>query len=142
MHGLTNPSATYAELLAQVQPRSITNEDEAEQIQALIDCLIDQSTLTEEEEDFLSLLGDLLLAWEGDRYDLQAPTPQAMVQALLEANGRTQQDLVGSVFATKSVASEVLRGKRRLTYDHVERLARYFRVTPSLFFPPAPAAVA
>ena len=107
----------------------------------LIDCLIDQPTLSEEEDDFLSLLGDLLLAWEGDRYDLPAPTPQAMVQALLEANGRTQQDLVGPVFATKSVASEVLRGKRRLTYDHVERLARYFRVTPSLFFPPAPAAV-
>ena len=141
MHGLTNPSTTYAELLAQVQPRSITNEDEAEQIQALIDCLIDQSTLREEEEDFLSLLGDLLLAWEGDRYDLPAPTPQAMVQALLEANGRTQQELVGPVFATKSIASEVLRGKRRLTYDHVERLAHYFRVT-SLFFPPVPAAVA
>ncbi len=46
-----------------------------------------------------------------------------------------QSDLVGRVIPTKSIASEVLRGKRRLTYVHVEKLAHVFHVSPAVFFP-------
>ena len=44
------------------------------------------------------------------------------------------QGFAGPVFATKSIASEVLNGKRRLTYDHVDRLAQFFHVSPSVFY--------
>ena len=47
----------------------------------------------------------------------------------------SQQALVGPVFATKSVASEVLNGKRRLTYGHVDKLARMLKVPTGVFFP-------
>jgi HTH-type transcriptional regulator/antitoxin HigA len=124
----------YAAMLAEIQPRSITNETEAEAIQARIDQLIDQPARTADEDALLSLLGDLVQACEGDRHDLDAPTPTAAIRALLEAHGCKQQDLVGTVFATKSIASEVLRGKRGLTYDHVSRLARFFHVSPTVFY--------
>lgn len=127
-------------LCAELQPRTITNEAEARVIQAHIDRLIDQPDHTEEEEDLLSLLGDLMSSWEGDDFALGAPTPTEAIRALLQAHGCDQQDLVGPVFATKSIVSEVLHGKRRLTYDHVSRLASFFHVSPTLFYGPVSQA--
>jgi HTH-type transcriptional regulator/antitoxin HigA len=136
----TEAPASYATLLAEVQPRTITNEAEAKAIQAHIDRLIDQPDHTEAEEDLLSLLGDFMVAWEGDHFALDAPTPTEAIRALLQAHGRDQQDLVGPVFATKSIVSEVLHGKRRLTYDHVSRLSSYFHVSRTLFYAPVSQA--
>lgn len=134
-NGIEAPTS-YAALLAAVQPRTITNEAEARAIQAHIDRLIDQPDITEAEADLLSLLGDLMAAWEGEHFALDAPTPTEAIRALLQAHGRDQQDLVGPVFATKSIVSEVLNGKRRLTYNHVSRLAAFFHVAPTLFYGP------
>ncbi len=49
-----------------------------------------------------------------------------------------QGDLVGGVFPTKGIASEVLNGKRQLTYEHVARLAKVFHVSPAAFYGAAP----
>lgn len=49
-HGIEAP-ASYATLPAAVQPRTITNEAEAQALQAHSDRLIDQPDLTEAEED-------------------------------------------------------------------------------------------
>jgi HTH-type transcriptional regulator/antitoxin HigA len=139
MTGTRSP-VSYATLLAEAQPRSITNEAEATAIQARIDRLIDQPEISATEADLLSLLGDLMAAWEEDTFALEAPTPEEAIRALLQAHGRARQDLVGPVFATKSIVSEVLHGKRRLTYDHVSRLASFFHVSPTLFFGPVSPA--
>jgi HTH-type transcriptional regulator/antitoxin HigA len=130
----TETPHSYADLLAQVQPRSITNEEEAAHVQRQIDRLIDQPERSAAEEALLSLLGDLVQAWEAGRYDLDAPSPAESIRALLEAHGLEQRDLVGPVFATKSIVSEILGGKRRLTYEYVERLAHFFHVSPSVFY--------
>lgn len=125
---------SYADLLRSLQPRSIKNDDEAEAIQRQIDALIDQDEISTDEQELLSLLGDLMLAWEGNLFDLPDLAPPEAIQALLEAHGLRQSDLVGPVFATRSIASEVLNGKRRLTYEHVQKLAQLFHVSPSVFF--------
>lgn len=133
--GSNGTAESYAELLLRFQPRSIKNEEEATVVQRHIDTLIDQEHLSEDEREVLSLLGDLMLAWEDDRFELPPVTPAEAIHALLEAHYMRQSDLVGPVFATKSIASEVLHGKRRLTYEHVRRLARVFHVSPSVFYP-------
>jgi HTH-type transcriptional regulator/antitoxin HigA len=130
----TDASHSYADLLVQVQPRSITSEEEAAQIQRQIDLLIDRPERSANEEALLSLLGDLMQAWEAGHYDLDVASPAEAIGALLEAHGLDQQALVGPVFATKSIASEILRGKRHLTYEHVGRLAQFFHVSPSVFY--------
>ena len=50
----------------------------------------------------------------------------------MAANGLKQKDLVG-VFETASVASEVLKGKRSLTTEHIRRLGKRFKVSPAVF---------
>ncbi len=127
-------SDAYAALLARLQPRSIRSEEEARRIQDAIDALVDQAELSPAEQEMLSLLGDLMLAWEQDRYELPAVSPAETIRALLEAHGLRQGDLVGAVFPTKSVASAVLTGRRRLTYEHVDMLAHFFHVSPAAFY--------
>lgn len=131
----TSDPGSYAHLLASMQPRSIRGEEDADAIQSHIDTLIDKGELSSEEQEILSLLGDLTMAWEGNRYDLPDMAPVAVIHELIDAHGMRQRDLVGPVFPTKSIASEVLSGKRRLTYRYVDKLARFFSVSPAVFFP-------
>jgi HTH-type transcriptional regulator/antitoxin HigA len=129
------PRGSYAGLLQAVEPRPIRTEAEADRIQAVVDELIDRAeTLTRDEEDLLLLLGTLIERWEGDKYELPGVPPHEIVQALIESHQIRQKDLVGPVFPTEGLASEVLHGKRRLTYDFVQRLAAYFHVSPEVFF--------
>jgi len=107
----------YTDLLVRFAPSSITSEDKAGMVQRQIDELIDRGDLSPDERKLLSLLGGLMLAWEGDRYDLPAASPADAIRALLKARGMRQGDLVGGVFPTKGIASEVLNGKRQLTYE-------------------------
>lgn len=132
-HG-TERHRSYTELLAAGQPRSITSDEEADRIQKQIDALIDKGQLTQDEEEYLSLLGDLVAAWEEGRYQWPKLSPVEMLRILMEDNGLRQADLVGSVFPTASIASEVLNGKRNLTYEFVERLTRFFHTSPAVFF--------
>ena len=134
--GTRSSSRSYADLLLTTLPRPIKSEEEAAAIQRQIDALIDQPTpLTEDERDFLALLGALVALWEDGRVELPEVAPHEIVKALIEDNGLRQKDLVGPVFPTESVASEVLSGKRKLTYDFVARLADFFHVSPTIFYP-------
>jgi len=126
---------TYADLLIEAMPRPIRTEAEADRVQTLVDRLIDRaSTLTEDEHDLLRLLGSLIESWEEGRYDLPATTPIQRLRAYLEDTGMTQASLVGPVFPTKSLASEVLSGKRPLTYAYVGRLIEHLRLPAAFFF--------
>lgn len=56
---------------------------------------------------------------------------------MIEENGLRQEDLL-DIFKTQSVASEVLRGKRKLTLRYVEDLAAFFHVAPATFLDSEP----
>jgi HTH-type transcriptional regulator/antitoxin HigA len=125
----------YVDLLARIQPRSIGSEEEADAIQAQIDRFLDLPARTPAEEALLNLLGDLMMVWETNHVQLPPLAPGALIGALLEARGLPQRALVGPVFTQRSAVSEVIRGRRPLTYRHVQKLADFFGVSPAVFFP-------
>ena len=134
----TQAANVYGELLLKTQPRPIKSDEEAEAIQRQIDALIDKpEELSEDENDFLGLLGSLIYMWEDGKYKLPEISGPEVTRVLLEERGLQQKDLVGPVFPTKGIASEVLSGKRQLTYEYVRRLAEFFHVSPALFYPDA-----
>jgi HTH-type transcriptional regulator/antitoxin HigA len=126
---------SYVELLAQVEPHPIGTEEEAETVREEINRLLDRDDLVEDEWEFLALLGDLLSAWERRWHRPPAVPVPDKIRALLESHALRQKDLVGTVFATETVASDVMRGRRQLTYEHVDKLARFFHVSPAVFYP-------
>jgi HTH-type transcriptional regulator/antitoxin HigA len=52
---------------------------------------------------------------------------------MIEDNGLTQSALVGPVFASPGIVSEVLSGKRKLTLNHIKKLAEFFHTSPAVF---------
>jgi HTH-type transcriptional regulator / antitoxin HigA len=123
----------YKQLIAEVSPKVIHSEKENRYYLGKIDEMNARwDDLTKAERDLYETLAVLIEDFEKKTYPSRAASPIEAIQELMAANGLKQKDLVG-VFETASVASEVLKGKRSLTTEHVRRLGKRFKVSPALF---------
>ncbi|HEX4230054.1 MAG TPA: helix-turn-helix domain-containing protein [Bryobacteraceae bacterium] len=124
----------YRDLLATALPHIIHTEEENDRYIADLEALHNRGHLTREEELLSELLTVLIEDFENKHYQLKPAAPVEIVRELMDANGLKQSDLL-DVFGTKSIASEVLSGKRDLSKAHIQKLAERFHVSPELFFP-------
>lgn len=127
---------TYPDLLTAFQPRVIRDEAQADVVREQIDALTDLPEMTDDQKEFVALLGHLLYDWESVHEPPIEVSPQEIVASLLEDNGLRRVDLVPAVFPTRSAVSDFLAGRRPLSYERVMSLASYFHVSPAVFFPP------
>ncbi len=123
----------YGKLLAKALPRVIQSEDENDRYMETLLALEQNDILTPEEKDLADLLTLLIEDFEEKHYQLPKASPLEAITFLMDQHGLKQKDLV-DVFATPSIVSEVLSGKRDLNKDHISRLSKRFRVSPELFF--------
>jgi HTH-type transcriptional regulator/antitoxin HigA len=130
--GLRNNNA-YIELLKSFPPRPITSEDEFIATQKVINCLIDKGELTPDEEDYLDVLGTLVYEYEENHNTIPDIYGVELLKALIDEFSVQHKDLL-SIFASESILSEVLTGKRQLTVDYIHKLADFFHISPSAFF--------
>lgn len=72
--------------------------------------------------DRFDVLADLIEAYENRNWSIQAPTPVEALRAFMEMRGLQQSDLA-ALLGSKSRASEVLRGTRRLSLEMVRRIS-------------------
>ena len=124
----------YRQLVAEALPRVIHTEEENEHYIADLETLHSRERLTPEEEQLAELLTLLIEDFEDRHYQIRAAKPVEIVRELMDANGLKQADLL-DIFGTRSIASEVLSGKRDLSKAHIEKLSRRFHVSPGVFFP-------
>lgn len=120
-------------MLAQSLPHVIDTEAENEHYLHLVeqlDSLGDRATPAQRK--LAELLTMLVEEFEERRYSLKPSSPLDALRELMRANGLKQRDLI-EVFRTPSIASEVMRGKRRLTTDHIRKLSQRFSVSAELF---------
>jgi HTH-type transcriptional regulator/antitoxin HigA len=114
-------------------PVKIRTAEQAKATESRIEELLAQPKLSEAEDAYVDLLSDLLADWEDATVKIPDIDGVELLRALLEDRGLRQKDLVG-VFATESVASEVIAGRRELSRKHIEGLARFFKISPAVFF--------
>ncbi len=124
----------YVRLLESLPPVKIRTAEQAEATDQQIDALMARPRLSDAERAYVDLLSDLLADWEDATVEIPDVHGVELIRALLEERGLRQKDLVG-IFATESVVSEVLAGRRELTRKHIEELARFFGISPAAFFP-------
>jgi HTH-type transcriptional regulator/antitoxin HigA len=124
---------SYCELLQWFPPRPITSEEQYCQTQQVIDTLIDKADLTPDEEEYLDLLGTVLYMYEELHVHIPDIWGIELIKAFLSERNLRQKELV-PIFKTESIVSAVLNRHRKLTVKHIEKLAEFFRVSPSLFF--------
>ena len=103
-------------------------------MQEIVNQLLDKPELTEEESDYLDVLGMIIYEYEKDLDIVPDIYGVELLKVLLEQRNLKQKDLV-SIFKTESIVSDVLNEKRKLTTRHIQELAEFFDVSPAVFFP-------
>ncbi len=79
------------------------------------------------EADRFDLLALVIKAWEDEHHPIPAPTPQAVVTHVMDANGYTRADLA-EILGAPSRVSEFLRGRRELSLAQIRRLSREWKI--------------
>ena len=123
----------YAALLSKSLPAVIHSEKDNERLLELLARLDRKASLTSAEKRLAELLTLLIEDFEERTYPLKSATPLEILNELMLANGLKQKDLI-PIFKTPSIVSEVLRGKRQLTTEHIRKLSQRFHVSPEVFF--------
>jgi HTH-type transcriptional regulator / antitoxin HigA len=119
-------------LLADIQPRVITTEQENDRALSFVESLLAEEHLSPEKEQILRLLVSLIEKFEDEHYQLAASTPHSILLHLMEERGLRQTDLVGLI-GSRGVVSEVVNGKRTISKSQAKSLGEFFHVDPSLF---------
>jgi len=128
-----SPILEYKQLIAEVPPKVIHTERENRYYLGKLEELNSRwADLTKAERDLYDSLSVLIEDFEKKAHNIRAATPIGAIKELMHANNLKQKDLLG-VFETASIASEVLKGKRRRTTDHIRRLSKRFNVSPGVF---------
>lgn len=131
---MSQQTNSYTELLTSFPPRPIKSEADFEKTQAVIDSLLDKGALTEAEEDYLNLLGMLVHEYEEQQELIPDIYGVELLKVLITESNLKQKDLI-PIFKTESIVSDVINGKRKLTVEHIQKLADFFKISPAVFFP-------
>lgn len=124
----------YPELLAKYPPRVIRSEAENERfIRVLQDLDSRHASLTRAERELADLITLLVENFEEQQYQLPKASPLEALRFLMDQHNLRQKDML-DVFGTRSVASEVLSGKRELSKEHIRRLSERFSAPVEIFF--------
>jgi HTH-type transcriptional regulator/antitoxin HigA len=130
----------YLSLVRAFPLMSIRDDAHLKEALAAIDVMLDLPNRSEAQETYLSALTDLAETYETAHVVFPPRTGLDALRFLMESNELRQEDLV-PIFGTKSIVSEVLneRWERKLTLEHVKKLAAYFHVSPAVFIDDARA---
>ena len=126
----------YGQLLMQVLPSVITDEEELTRLTHETDRLvtkgIKQNGLSPEESRLLQLLTKLIEDYEGEHYPIDDAHPYEVLKFLMEQNELKQKDLL-DIFGSSGITSEVVNGKRSISKTQAKKLAERFNVSVELF---------
>ena len=129
----TRNNNAYMELLKTFPPRPITSHEEFLATQKVIDSLIDkEGQLTRDEQDYLNILGTLVYEYEEKHVDIPRIYGIELLKTLLSDLNLSAKDLI-PIFHTESNVSDVLNGKIDLTIEDIDKLAKFFNISPIAF---------
>jgi HTH-type transcriptional regulator / antitoxin HigA len=130
---MASAAMDYPRLLRKNRPAVIHTRQEHKRYLAELDRLLRKASLTSAERRYCELLGVLIEDYEKRAFPLKSKAGAIdILKELIAANRLQQKDLL-DVFKHKTLLSEILRGKRPLSLDHIRGLARLFRVSPEVF---------
>ncbi len=130
--GLKRPSNYYMELIQEFPPRPISTEAELMVTQTRIHSILDKPSLTQDDRDYLKVLGMLVYDYEEQHEPMPTLKGVALLKALMEESNLQPNNLV-SIFGTETNVLEVLNHKSQLTHYQVQELAEFFHISSTSF---------
>jgi HTH-type transcriptional regulator/antitoxin HigA len=124
----------YLNLVREWPLRPIRNAGELDRAIRMLDSLSDRPHLSPDAKDYLLVLVDLVGKYEQERFPIPPVSAAEVLEHLVESRGVTQRDVSTATGIAETTVSELLRGKRPMNRRHIEALARFFAVSPAVFF--------
>jgi len=126
----------YGRLLSRAQPRAIRNDKQLETMTAellKLDELEETGKASPEELELAELLTTLIERYEAEHYPIVIEsTPQERLEAFMEHRGVSQAD-IARILGSRSLASEILSGRREISKAAAKKLAESLRAPIELF---------
>ena len=130
---MKTPSSYYIEIITTFPPRPITCEAELIATKNRIDSIVIRSNLTQDDDrDYLNVLGTLVYDYEQKHEPMPVLKGIVLLKALMVEDNIQAKDLV-DIFESESWVSEVMNGKRELTAGQIQKLAKFFPLSPVAF---------
>jgi HTH-type transcriptional regulator/antitoxin HigA len=122
----------YGRLCGEIVPKAIETDEEFDRLVAEMEAIDFKENPTPEEEALSATLAVLIQDYDDKHYPLPKTTPDQTIRYLMERRDLKQADLL-PIFGSRSVASDVINGKREPSKTHIRKLAEFFRMPADLF---------
>jgi len=123
---------TYAELVTNFPLRPIKSDDQLTAAIAVMRTLLGIER-TEDENDYLLVLGDLIEAYEAEQHPLPTVTQAIILRALMEDRNVSQAEVSAGTKIADSNISAILAGRRAISKANMIALGQFFNVKPGRF---------
>ncbi len=130
---VTMPS--YYKLINKFPLIEIKNEKHLDEATEILHSLIDKTDRDRGEEDYLTVLTNLIEGYEDEHYPIEGATPAEILGFLVEEHGLSQTELAKKTGIAQSTLSSLISGTRTPTTEHVVTLAKFFHVGAEAFLP-------
>jgi len=130
--GLKTPSSYYLQLINTFPPRPINNEAQLLATQDQIDAIIDRQNITQDDKDYLQVLGTLVYDYEQKHEPMPVVGGIELLKALMNEDNLQPCDLI-SIFEDESSIALVLDKKQEITAKQVQKLGNFFQISPIRF---------
>ena len=130
--GLKTPSSYYLQLINTFPPRPINNEQQLLATQEQIDAIIDRQNITQDDKDYLEVLGTLVYDYEQKHEPMPVVEGIELLKALMREDSLQPQDLI-SIFEDESTITLVLEKKLEITAKQIQKLGDFFHISPIRF---------
>ena len=125
--GIRNPSNYYLDLLQAFPPRPINNEAELIATQNQINSILDRKRLTQDDRDYLKVLGMLVYQYEAKKEQIPLLEGLDLLNAIINEFDLEAKDLA-DIFGDKSSLIDVLEGRIKITKIQENKLTERFLV--------------
>ena len=126
---------TYAGLMGLFPLRPIHDRVDLDNATEILDAMaLHNDDFTVDQADYFDVLATLVETYESQHDPLLIPksTPIETLKSLLAGHNMSASGL-GRILGNRELGSKILRGERKLTVNHIKKLAARFSVEPSLF---------
>ena len=130
--GLKTPSSYYFQLINTFPPRPISNEAQLLATQDQIDAIIDRQNITQDDKDYLEVLGTLVYDYEQKHEPMPVVEGIELLKALMSEDNLQPCDLI-SIFEDEFTIALVLEKKQEMTAKQIQKLGDFFQISPIRF---------
>ena len=102
-----------------------------QRIEELLPVVDDNMPANDKRAIELSLMSDMVIAYEKENYPIEKPTVAELIQLSLQEKGMTQKQLAGEIGVSPSRVNDYISGRSEPTLKIARLLCQILNISPS-----------